>query len=84
MGYQKQVQIHQCLHSPLNIQNDVIGCAHQVETLESQFAARMETLKDTVQSKTAVPTAQVYVSILESNWTDYLQLTEGVLYADLL
>lgn len=28
----------------------------------------METLKNTVQSKTAVPTAQVYVSILQSNW----------------
>ena len=43
-------------------QNDVVGCAHQVEALESQFAARMEALKNTVQSKTAVPTAQVYVS----------------------
>jgi len=41
----------------------VIGCAQQVEALESQFSARMEGLKATVQSKTAVPTAQVYVCI---------------------
>ena len=43
-------------------QNDVIGCAQQVEMLESQLASRMEQLQVTVQSKTAVPTAQVYVS----------------------
>lgn len=30
--------------------------------LESQLAGRMEQLQATVQSKTAVPTAQVYVS----------------------
>ena len=30
--------------------------------LESQLATRMEQLQVTVQSKTAVPTAQVYVS----------------------
>ena len=50
------------LQNCFNRQNDVIGCAQQVEALESQFAARMEALKNTVQSKTAVPTAQVYVS----------------------
>lgn len=44
------------------LQHDVIGCAQQVEMLESQLAARMEQLQATVQSKTAVPTAQVYVS----------------------
>ena len=43
-------------------QNDVISCAQQVELLEQQLAARMEQLQATVQSKTAVPTAQVYVS----------------------
>ena len=43
-------------------QHDVISCAQQVEMLESQLAARMEQLQATVQSKTAVPTAQVYVS----------------------
>ena len=32
-----------------------------MENLESQLAARMEQLQATVQSKTAVPTAQVYV-----------------------
>ncbi len=30
--------------------------------LESQLASRLEQLQATVQSKTAVPTAQVYVS----------------------
>jgi hypothetical protein len=43
-------------------QNDVISCAQQVELLENQLATRMEQLQATVQSKTAVPTAQVYVS----------------------
>lgn len=43
-------------------QNDVISCAQQVELLEQQLATRMEQLQATVQSKTAVPTAQVYVS----------------------
>ena len=49
-----------------------MGCSQQVEALESQFAARMETLKNTVQSKTAVPTAQVYVSILQWNWMFFI------------
>lgn len=42
------------------ILNDVISCAQQVEMLEQQLATRMEQLQATVQSKTAVPTAQVY------------------------
>lgn len=33
-----------------------------MELLEQQLATRMEQLQATVQSKTAVPTAQVYVS----------------------
>lgn len=40
--------------------NDIIGCAQQVEDLANQFGSRMESLQLTVQSKTAVPTAQVY------------------------
>jgi len=44
-------------------QNDIIGCAQQVEMLVNQLTARMEQLQQTVQSKTAVPTAQVYVSL---------------------
>ncbi|KXJ25361.1 cilia- and flagella-associated protein 206 [Exaiptasia diaphana] len=53
--------------------NDVIGCAQQVEALESQFSARMEGLKATVQSKTAVPTAQVYPQFitLAHIWTGF-------------
>ncbi|CAL1526734.1 unnamed protein product [Lymnaea stagnalis] len=42
------------------ILNDIISCAHQVELLENQLGTRMEQLQATVQSKTAVPTAQVY------------------------
>lgn len=51
------------LCSFLYLQNDVISCAQQVELLESQLASRLEQLQATVQSKTAVPTAQVYVSL---------------------
>ncbi|ELU04875.1 hypothetical protein CAPTEDRAFT_163417 [Capitella teleta] len=40
--------------------HDVITCAQQVEMQEAQLATRMEQLQATVQSKTAVPTAQVY------------------------
>lgn len=43
----------------------MIGCAQQVEMLETQLAGRMDQLQATVQSKTAVPTAQVYVSLQE-------------------
>merc|ERR1719394_1656185 len=42
------------------ILNDVISCAHQVQHLQEQLAVRMKQLQATVQSKTAVPTAQVY------------------------
>ncbi|XP_033632882.1 cilia- and flagella-associated protein 206-like [Asterias rubens] len=42
------------------ILNDVISCAQQVEMLEAQLGSRLEQLQATVQSKTAVPTAQVY------------------------
>ncbi|XP_064630371.1 cilia- and flagella-associated protein 206-like [Lineus longissimus] len=45
--------------------NDIIACAQQVEMLESQLAARMEQLQATVQSKTAVPTAQVYPQFIQ-------------------
>lgn len=41
---------------------DVVRSAEQVENLMQQLASRMELLQNTVQSKTAVPTAQVYVS----------------------
>lgn len=53
--------------------NDVVGCAQQVEALKSQFSARMEALKNTVQSKTAVPTAQVYPQFitLAHLWTGF-------------
>jgi len=40
--------------------NDVISCAKKVESLAEQLNAQMEQLKLTVQSKAAVPTAQVY------------------------
>jgi len=43
-------------------QNDVGDCAQQVASLESQLSIRMQKLHTTVQSKNAVPTAQVYVS----------------------
>ncbi|CAK8690676.1 cilia- and flagella-associated protein 206-like [Clavelina lepadiformis] len=51
--------------------NDIIGCAQQVEMLVNQLSARMEQLQQTVQSKTAVPTAQVYPQFISIShlWT---------------
>lgn len=43
------------------ILHDIINCAKNVESLQIQLAQRLEHLKTTVQSKTAIPTAQVYV-----------------------
>uniref|UniRef100_A0A674E266 Cilia- and flagella-associated protein 206 n=1 Tax=Salmo trutta TaxID=8032 RepID=A0A674E266_SALTR len=39
---------------------DVILCAKQVETLQTELATHMKLLRVTVHSKTAVPTAQVF------------------------
>lgn len=42
------------------ILSDVTTCAQQLETMDKQYGAQMEQLKATVQSKTAIPTSQVY------------------------
>ncbi|KAM5165315.1 cilia- and flagella-associated protein 206 [Mantella aurantiaca] len=42
------------------ILSDIITCAQQVDMIDKQYWAQMEQLRDTVRSKTAVPTAQVY------------------------
>ncbi|KAG8582177.1 hypothetical protein GDO81_007946 [Engystomops pustulosus] len=42
------------------ILSDALTCAQQLEVLDKQYIALMEQLKATVQSKTAIPTAQVY------------------------
>lgn len=49
-------------------QNDVITCAQNVEQQEGQLAARLQQLQTTVQSKMAVPTAQVYVCNYNCDW----------------
>ncbi len=49
-----------CLKTLLH---DIINCAKNVENLQIQLAQRLDQLKSTVQSKTAIPTAQVYVNI---------------------
>jgi len=54
------------LYVDVLFKHDVISCAQQVESLESQLATRMQQLQTTIQSKTAVPTAQVYVSLFLS------------------
>lgn len=53
--------------------HDVIHCAQQVESLEGQLSARMQQLQVTIQSKTAVPTAQVYPQFmhLAQIWTSF-------------
>lgn len=55
------------------ILHDVISCAQHVEILESQLGSRMEQLQATVQSKTAVPTSQVYPQFihLAQIWTGF-------------
>lgn len=45
------------------ILHDLINCAKNVESLQAQLAQRFEQLKNTVQSKSAIPTAQVYVCV---------------------
>jgi len=42
---------------------DIINCAKNVESLQIQLASRLDQLKNSIQSKTAVPTSQVYVII---------------------
>lgn len=43
------------------ILNDIIICAKNVEHLQVQLGQRLDHLKNTIQSKNAIPTAQVYV-----------------------
>lgn len=52
------------MHTTL-LQHDIIFCAEYLDNLEENFKVKMGALKDTVQSKTAVPTAQVYVRIFQ-------------------
>ncbi len=47
----------------LPVQRDLLSCAEHLDHLELEVKMKMDALKDTVQSKTAVPTAQVYVSL---------------------
>ncbi|XP_057307857.1 cilia- and flagella-associated protein 206-like isoform X1 [Hydractinia symbiolongicarpus] len=52
---------------------DIKGCAAEVESLEAKFQARMESVRVTVSSKTAVPTAQVYPQFinLAHHWAGF-------------
>ena len=40
-------------------------CASHLDQLDEEFQSYMATLRETVQAKTAVPTSQVYVSIID-------------------
>jgi len=53
--------------------SDVKNCKYQIESLQSQYASRMDALKETVASKTAVPTSQVYPQFinLAHIWTSF-------------
>lgn len=42
------------------LMQDIVYCAQQLEELENNFQTRMQQLKETVQAKSAVPTAHVY------------------------
>lgn len=43
-------------------QSDACVCAEHVETLQAELSSHMKLLRETVQSKMAVPTAKVFVS----------------------
>ena len=57
-------------------QRDILTCAEHLDQLEQEFHSKMEALKETVQAKTAVPTAQVYVSVcrLKQCWQTFNDL----------
>lgn len=45
-------------------QADARLCAKQFENMQTEFSSQMKLLKETVHSKTAVPTAKAFVSVL--------------------
>ena len=47
------------------LQRDILSCAEHLDQLEEDLGTMMASLKEIVQSKTAVPTSQVYVSCAE-------------------
>lgn len=49
----------------ISIQRDILLCAEHLDQLEQDFKSQLSNLRDTVQAKAAVPTAQVYVSNIE-------------------
>lgn len=55
------------------LMGDILQSAEHLDQLEANFQSTMESLKATVQSKTAVPTAQVYPLFmsLSQHWTGY-------------
>ena len=48
-------------------QGDILNCSELFTQLMADYATYLESLQKTVQSKTAVPTAQVYVSPLSDS-----------------
>ncbi|XP_063773005.1 cilia- and flagella-associated protein 206 [Pseudophryne corroboree] len=61
------------------IQSDVNTCAQQMEMIDKHYGSLIEQLRTTVQSKTAIPTAQVYplfisLSKLWNNFQDEIVL----------
>ena len=51
-----------CVFS-FQIQADAGLCAQHVESLQTELSSQMKLLRETFQSKTAVPTADVFVSV---------------------
>ncbi|XP_055981137.1 cilia- and flagella-associated protein 206 [Sorex fumeus] len=53
------------------ILSDIIACGDELDMMEKQFGAQLEHLKLTVNSKTAVPTSQVFPTFiaLSNLWT---------------
>ncbi|XP_064396896.1 cilia- and flagella-associated protein 206-like isoform X2 [Halichondria panicea] len=51
------------------LMRDILTCAEHLDQLEEEFSSGMESLKEIVQSKTAVPTSHVYPLFLSLSQT---------------
>ncbi|XP_065828631.1 cilia- and flagella-associated protein 206-like [Oscarella lobularis] len=71
----KQAQINCRQHEVFLriLMNDVVVSAEKVRLFEAEFREKMQSLKETVQSKTAVPTAHVYPLFVDLSdlWTGF-------------
>jgi hypothetical protein len=65
-----------CLRTILH---DIINCAKNVEQLQIQLGSRLDNLKNTVHSKTAIPTAQVYVNTKPIIFISFFEINQNII-----